>query len=288
MNAHESDTEGPSTADALDAWLADDTVVAVQDDGSQATDAETAEPESDESADATASPWSSLDPLSSWLLRVALALIIVVLATSAAMVVYFMTAEKAPRTAVERDTAAAEIAVRQRPSDAAAWQKLAYAYAKAGRFDEALKTIRTGRTTTHVQALLLPEADILRAAGRQSESLSVYNDAIELLSREESAAVAARIAKGVTMAEPSQSLVAAYYGRGLARGATGDQTGAIKDILAALELAPGQVELNVSLGDLYAATNQDDLARAAYKEALRYVPDYEGALQGLARLEKGQ
>ena len=268
-----------ATGDVLDAWLADDTVVALEDD----EPAEELEP-----SDVATNPWRHLDPFSAWLLRVALALIIVVLATTAALVIFFVTAEKAPRTAVERDTAAAEIAVREHPSDAAAWQTLAYAYARGQRYDDALAAIRKGRSSTKEQALLLPEAEVLRAAGRFKESVSIYDEALGVLSREESEAVAARKKQGVAMSAPNQSLVRAYYGRGLARKALGDTTGAIEDVSAALALAPGQANMRVTLGDLYAASGQREQAKAAYTEALRYVPDYAEAKLGLERLEKGE
>lgn len=279
-----------SQADALDTWLADDTVVAVRDDEASQHDAEATD---EASADAghsvdLASAWTGLDPVSAWLLRVALALIIVVLVTSGAMVIFFMSAGGAPRTVVERNTAAAEIAVRERPSDSAAWEDLAYAQAAAGRHDEALETIRTGRTATDEQTLLLPEADILRAAGRHTESLSVYDDAIGVLSRDESATAAALAGEGVTMSTPSNSLIRAYYGRGLSYGALGDNARAIRDVLKASQLAPTQTTISVSLGDLYAASGQDELAKAAYTQALRYVPDNAEALAGLAKLKKGE
>lgn len=274
MNVRDPETESPPTADALDAWLADDTVVA--------------ELADEEPPASSASSWIGLDPVSAWLLRLSLALIIVVLVTSAAMIIYFMTAEKAPRTAVERDIAAAEIAVRERPSDFVGWRSLAYAYQRAGRYDDALKTIRDGRTSTEINALLLPEADILRAAGRHTEAVGVYDDAVVALSREASASAAARAAQGVAMADPSSALVLAYYGRGLSHKALGENTAAIRDVLKALELSPGQANMSVTLGDLYSATNQDDLAKAAYSEALRYVPDYAEALAGLKRIEEGK
>ena len=269
-----ADTLVDSVSADVDAWLADDTVVAL---GSAEEDAPAA----------AQSPWMHLDAFSSWLLRVALALIIVVLATAGAMVVFFMTVQKAPRTAVERDIAAAEIAVRDRPSDAAAWQTLAYTYARGQRYDDAITTIRKARSSTRAQALLLPEAEILRVAGRLKESLSVYDEAIAVVSAEESAAVAARKKKGIDMAAPNASLVRAYYGRGLSRHSTGDTPGAIRDTLQALALAPDQANMRVTLADLYAESGQKALAEAAYREALRYVPDYREAILGLQRLEKG-
>jgi len=231
-------------------------------------------------------PPAEPDVVSAWLLRVSLALIIAVLATATAMVVFFVTAEKAPRTAVERDIAAAEIAVRERSSDPAAWRTLAYAYVRGQRFDDAVEVSRRGRSTTGAQVLLLSEADALRAAGRYKDSLTVYDETVIALSEEESAAVAARKKQGIATPESNSSLVSAFYGRALSRRETGDIPGAIADVTSALEFAPQQSELLVTLGELQETSGDTAKAEAAYREALRFIPDDAAALAGLKRLEK--
>ena len=260
--------EAPAAPDsAVDAWLADDTVVATRDEESEIIPAEP-------------------DLVSAWLLRVALALIIVVLATSASLVIFFVTAEKAPRTAVERDVAAAEIAVRERAGDPGAWQTLAYAYVRAERFDDAVEVSRRGRTATAAKVLLLSEADALRSAGRHNDAIAVYDEAVTALSQEESAAAVARKRQGIAASAPNASLVTAFYGRALSRSETGDVKGAIADVKRALEFGPQQSSLLTSLGQLYEKTGETAKAKAAYREALRFIPDYPAALLGLKRLEK--
>ena len=282
------DTVDVPVADSdIDAWLADDTVVATRDDEPAATDpgsegAESAEPLANDSEIAPAEP----DVVSAWLLRVALALIVVVLVTAASLVIFFVTAEKAPRTTVERDLAAAEVAVRERSSDSAAWQALAYAYVRAGRFDDAIEVSRRGRTTTGAKVLLLSEADALRSAGRHEDAIAVYDEAVAALSEEESAAVAARKKQGIVTPSSNASLVTAFYGRALSRSETGDTKGAIADVKRALEFGPQQSALFASLGELYEKAGETAKAEAAYREALRFIPDYPAALLGLKRLEK--
>lgn len=260
--------EGPTAPDsAVDAWLADDTVVATRD---------------EESATIPAEP----DLVSAWLLRVALALIVVVLATSGSLVIFFVTAAKAPRTAVERDVAAAEVAVRERASDPGTWQTLAYAYVRAERFDDAVEVSRRGRTATAAKVLLLSEADALRSAGRHKDAIAVYDEAVTALSQEESAAAVTRKRQGIAASAPSSSLVTAFYGRALSRSETGDAKGAIADVKQALEFGPQQSSLLTTLGQLYEKTGETAKAKAAYREALRFIPDYPEALLGLKRLEK--
>jgi tetratricopeptide (TPR) repeat protein len=272
---------------AVDDWLADDTVVATRDDESSEAESGITSGESAEAADdEDAPPPAEPDVVSAWLLRVSLALIIAVLATATAMVVFFITAEKAPRTAVERDIASAEIAVREQSSDPAAWRALAYAYVRGQRFDDAVEVSRRGRSTTGAQVLLLTEADALRAAGRYKDSLTVYDEAVIALTEEESAAVAARKKQGIATPESNSSLVSAFYGRALSRRETGDIPGATADVTKALEFAPQQSELLVTLGELREKSGDAVKAEAAYREALRFVPDDAGALAGLKRLEK--
>lgn len=272
---------------AVDAWLADDTVVATRDEDEDSPAPGTEGPDSPDASDEDIEePPAEPDIVSAWLLRVALALIIVVLATATALVVFFVTAEKAPRTAVERDIAAAEIAVREHSSDPAAWQALAYAYVRGARFDDAVEVSRRGRTATGAEVLLLSEADALRAAGRDKEALVIYDEAVTALSEEESAAVAARKKQGIATPTTNESLVTAFYGRSLSRSKTGDTSGAIADVKKALEIDPRQSSLLATLGELYEKTGETAKAEAAYREALQFIPDYPAALLGLKRLEK--
>jgi len=279
--------DAPLADSAVDAWLADDTVVATRDDGPDSAlpgleDADDEGSPEDDSENAPAEP----DLVSAWLLRVALALIVAVLATATSLVIFFVTAEKAPRTAVERDLAAAEIAVRERPSDPAAWQALAYSYVRADRFDDAVEVSRRGRTATGAQVLLLSEADALRSAGRHEAAIAIYDEAVKALSLEESAAVAANKKKGIATSSSNGSLVTAFYGRALSRSETGDTKGAIADVKRALEFGPQQSALLASLGEFYEKAGETAKAEAAYREALRFIPDYPAALLGLKRLEK--
>ncbi len=272
---------------AVDAWLADETVIATRDEEPNSPEVGSDDEDSPETpTDEPESPLEEFDTVSAWLLRVALALIIVVLATAASLVIFFGTAEKAPRTAVERDIAAAEIAVRERSSDPAAWQALAYAYVRAERFDDAVEVSRRGRTATGAQVLLLSEADALRSAGRHKDAIARYDEAVTALSAEESAAVAARKKQGIATSTSNASLVTAFYGRALSRSETGDTKGAIADVTRALEFGPQQSALLASLGELYEKTGETAKAEAAYREALRFIPDYPAAVLGLKRLEK--
>jgi len=283
-----ADSDDPTGSEfAVDAWLADDTVVATRDEDSESLDLDSDDPDAQDAlADDSESGPVEPDVVSAWLLRVALALIVVVLATAASLMIFFMTAEKAPRTAAERDIAAAEIAVRERSSDPAAWQALAYAYVRGQRYDDAVEVSRRGRSATGAEVLLLSEADALRAAGRHRDALAAYDDAIAALSAKESAAAAARKKQGIATPVTNESLVTAFYGRALSRSDTGDTDGAIADLKKALAFDPQQSSLWAKLGELYEKIGQTAKAEAAYREALRFIPDNSAALLGLKRLEK--
>ena len=231
---------------------------------------------------------AQLEPVSGWMLRVALALIVVLLVTTASFVFFLLTLHKAPRSAAERDLAAAESAVRDKPGDAQSWTKLVYAYSRVRRFDEALATAEKGRRVTKSDALLLAEAGVLRSAGRFKEAVATYDRARTAIEAAQAAAVVARKKQGILVPLGDTTMASVYYGRAISRHALGEVGPAIADLEKAVAIAPEQAYLFVTLGDYYAETRATAKAEAAYRNALRYVPDYPEALSGLKRLTGGE
>lgn len=229
----------------------------------------------------------ALDPVASWLLKVVLALVVVLLVTTIALVLFLVTLREAPRTVAERDIRAAETAVKEHPETVDGWTKLVYAYASAKRYDDAISTARKGRATTGKNVLLLAEADVLRSAGRYSEALKVYDLADPAVSKAETEAAAAAKKIGIYVPLSDSTLARVYYGRALTKQALDDVSGAIFDLEQAKQLAPQSASVLVLLGDLHAQTGNTDKARESYEAALRFVPDSPEALAGLEKLKKG-
>lgn len=226
----------------------------------------------------------SLDPVSRLMVRLVLLMIIVVLSTTGAMLYFLSSLNKAPRTVVERDLSAWEVAVNERPEDIQAWRELAYAYARAGRMDDALETVREAGKVTGKDVFTSAEADLLRASGRYAEAVAAYDRAEKdlLVSYEEALD---RRQRGQLKGFPDKTaLGTVYHGRGVAKRELGDAAGALADFQQAVEAIPNQVILLTDLGDAYRLTGNGTKAREAFQQALRFAPDHQPALEGLRAL----
>ena len=229
-----------------------------------------------------------LEPVSGWMLRVALLLIVVLLVTTGSLVLFLMSLREAPRTVAERNLSAAQSAVHDRPNDVDSWSALVYAYSQAKRYDDAIAAAEKGRSVTKADVLLVAEADVLRSAGRLKDAVAEYDRASKAIESAQADATAARKKMGVFVPLGDATMIRVYYGRALALHALGDVKPAIADLEKAVALAPEQAYLFVTLGDYYAETRANGKAEAAYRNALRYVPDYPEALAGLKRIAGGR
>ncbi len=244
--------------------------------------------EDDESEAQDQAPAQPADPVTRVLLVVALSVIVVLLATAGVLFYYLGTLNKAPRTITERDITAWETMTREKPKDASAWMNLSYAYADAKRFDDAIATIDEGRRSSKEPTLILVKADVLRAAGRYKEALDAYDEA--------EVAVKAALKKikddreevGVRMKDDGTVIGRVYYGRAITNQKLGDTEAALKDLERAVNANPQQANVSVALGDAYLEAGQTAKAAKAYRNALKYVPDYAGALEGLQRIKEGK
>lgn len=225
------------------------------------------------------------DPVASILLRVALALIITALATTAVMLFVVKGRQDAPRTAAERDVATWEAAVLQTPNSGINWAKLSYAYSSAGRYSEAVKAAVRGREVTGDASLYLPEADALRAARRYREAITAYDNAEKALTESLANAKMELQSKDIYVQLGDESEALVYYGRGVSEERLDELDAAIKDLRKAVEIAPDAAYMSVELGDVLLEAGDRAGARTAFRSALKYVPDYAEALAGLKKAE---
>lgn len=228
------------------------------------------------------------DPVVTLLLVVALSLIAILLATTAAFYIFLQTLNQAPRTVAERDVSTWETVVAERPSDSNGWANLAYAYAEAGRYSDAVDAADDGERIAEEPLLSLVRADVLRVAGRYQEAFDAYGEAEKAVKAQMKKTAEQRRKVGVYSDLKDDSMMRVYFGRGVASHELGDLDAAIADVEKAAKLAPDQVNVVVAMGDLYAEAGKTAKAQAAYKQALEYVPDYKPALDGLQRLKGGE
>lgn len=241
-------------------------------------------------ADSDDAPQAPRDPWMNVLLVLILSLVVTLIATTGALYFYLSTLNRAPRTMIERDVATTEAAVAEAPANATSWAALGYAYARAGRYDDALEAVSRGEKLENSEALVVVRADIMRLAGRHEDAVREYDRAEEkaklLLQRIKSERAKLGITRGELLEDGT--LFQVYWGRAMAREELGDTTGAIADYELATEENPRQSTIWASLGDLYLDAGQNDKAAEAYRSALKYTPDMPEALEGLSKTGKGE
>lgn len=231
---------------------------------------------------------STRDPWVRVLLVTAMSLVVVLLVTTVAFYLYTNTLNHAPRTAAEHAIAKAEVAAVESPKNIGSWRDLAYAYAGAGRYDEALAAAAKGEKLDGGETLATVRGNILRMAGRHQEAIKAY-DRAEVKVKELLERVRAERAKVGVGADPEDGfLFGVYYGRAEAKMALDDTSGAMKDYQLAAEEDPYQTDVWVALGQLYERAGKPDEARESYKEALKFVDDLKPAVEGLKRVGEGE
>lgn len=230
------------------------------------------------------------DPWVNVLLVLTLSLVVTLIATTGALYLYLSTLNRAPRTMTERDVATSEAAAAEAPKNATSWAALGYAYARAGRYDDALEAVSQGEKLENGEALVVVRADIMRLAGRPEDAVQEYDRAEEKTKQLLQRIKSERAKVGITRDEllDDGALFQVYWGRAMAREELGDSAGAITDYELAAAENPRQSTIWASLGDLYLAAGQDEKAAEAYRSALQYTPDMPEALEGLSKVEKGQ
>lgn len=229
------------------------------------------------------------DRLTRSLRLVAGGLLVIVLVAAVSFALYLQSLG-APRSAVERDIERYKTAVAEQPTVLDNYVKLAYSYAIADRYDDAMATIDTADRITKAPQIQvrLARAEILRAAKRYKEAIAVYNE-VATLAEEEYATQSAELKKQqIAYIPPNTTLASVLRGRGVAKWESGDEKGAIADLDAALDIEPTDAATMVRIGGYYAQSGDTSMAIAAYRQALRFVPDSPEARAGLRDLGKGE
>jgi len=225
-------------------------------------------------------------PFDSASMTLAGGLLVVVLVAAISLVLYTQGLD-APRTALERDIMKHRAAIDANPSDLSNHLLLASSYTTAGRKDDALYTVRRVRALSDSAIVDLTEAEVLRLSGSLQEALPLYDAAISDAQVEYEQLLVDLRGRTVAFEPPNTLLARALQGRGIALGELGQTEKSIEDLLKANEILPSDATILVALGDQLGKSGDATGAAEAYREALRFVPDYQGAREGLERLEGG-
>jgi protein O-GlcNAc transferase len=154
-------------------------------------------------------------------------------------------------------------AVRLAPRDPGALLALAYAYQRAGRYDDALSTYET-------------VLEILPV-----ETAALYNRGVILLKLGQTAAGEESLRAALEV-NPGHVLSAAALGRHFAE--QGQYESVLDVVLPAVELRPSAADLHYLAGVAHENLGDAEAAEERYRLALTYYPDLREARDGLERL----
>lgn len=224
------------------------------------------------------------DPVVAWMTLLSILLMLVVAAATVAVVIFLLGMRGAPRTAVERVITASEAAVQADPS-AANYKELAYSYISAGRLSDARSAIRRGRRVKDGSMFDLAEADILRMEEKYAQAVKLYEKAATRNAKEFEAEKKALEKRGIMAPAARTDYVSIMIGKGESLVALGRDKEALEAFKEAVKWEGTNAYALVRMGDLSRELGLAKEAKAAYDEALRFVPDYEQALDGLKALE---
>lgn len=224
------------------------------------------------------------DPAVALMIGGVMALILVLIVTAGSMVAFLLSLRHAPRTYAEMSVTKAEAQANLQPGVADNWIALAYAYAQGQRYNDALSAVERGRVVGK-DKMDLVNADVLRLMGRQKDALTMYDQAINYIETQDKAAYLAQARRRIYTAMPDMNRGIAYFGRGMTRIALNDPKDAIKDLLIASAINPNDVTIMIPIGDSYAKLGDFKNARKWYKKAVSMSPDYDPAVQALAKIQ---
>jgi len=225
-------------------------------------------------------------PLDRVLMILAGGLLVVVLVAALSLVLYIQGLD-APRTALERDIMKHRAAIEANPSELSNHLLLASSYAAAGRKDDALEVVRRSRALSDSAIVDLTEAEVLRLSGSPQDALPFYDAAVSDAQVEYERLLLDMKGRTVTFEPPNTLLARALQGRAAALGELGQTEKSIEDLVRANEILPSDATILTALGDQLEKSGDATGAAEAYRTALRFVPDYQGAHDGLRRLEGG-
>jgi tetratricopeptide (TPR) repeat protein len=230
------------------------------------------------------------DPLTG---RLTVAIIVVIILWLAgvlsALVFGVFNQTGAPRTQVEHDLASYSAQVQSGKANSETFAAYADALVRAGQFskadavlNQALKTARQGRSFLYAE-----QAKLFIAESEYQQSVTAADKAIAEADKELAAFKAANLANN-RAADAGAVLPDSYTSAALSKArallSLKDYAGAIKAFDADLRINPSDADVLVARGEAKAQTGDKTGAGQDFRAALKYVPDYQPALDGLKKI----
>ncbi len=217
---------------------------------------------------------------------VVLVTVVVLLASLAAIVLYGLELERAPRTLAERTLAITEAAVKEHPQEARNWLAYAYALIDSGLYTEAGDAIARGRKVEDLPGFSIAEAYRAERRGAEEQAIELYERAKEH-ARTYREALNERLAEesGATIDAPNQDLVEAALGKARLLAKRGDLEAALEEYAIAIDEQPTMADVLAERAQVRERLGDVSGAREDYERALALVPDLAAAREGLERLQ---
>jgi tetratricopeptide (TPR) repeat protein len=231
-----------------------------------------------------------LDTMTKRLLVASAVLVALILVMTGAIVYFASLGRTVPRTAIERDMIVARQQTHLTPRDPNAWIALVSADIAGGDYDEAASGLSALKLLTDQAVVPLLRGDLATAKGDLSGARSFYAQAAAQGKKDRDAELAKAAESGVnpSQVKPSQPMIMAYLALGRLDVQAKDYLSAVKDLKAAVAADPTAADSQAALGDAQALAGQKQAAAVSYRNALKFVPDFKPALDGLKRLEEGR
>ena len=171
---------------------------------------------------------------------------------------------EAPRTSLERDIMDNTAKLQLDPKDPIAHAGLGTAYMKMGRADEALREFKAAvRLKPKSAQYHYNLAVAYRELGKTSKALDELRDSRGL----------------------ARDWDVPFFTSGQIYLEKKDYKKAIRDFETCLEMNPRNADAHLALGQAFEGQGDREKAAQAYRETLKYVPDYPEAKEALKRLE---
>jgi len=196
-----------------------------------------------------------------------------------------------PRTATEANLTVLKAAVQKSPESGENWLNYVQALSASGQTPEAWDQLDRARKS--LKGLELTYADLAEVhllftdkEYAKAEKLAVSATARDATERKKW--IQSQATRGITVNSadiPFEAAIGLRVYQARSAGAQKDWKGAVEALNAGLVFDSRASDLLVLRGDAYAELGETEKARADYESAMDYIPDFQPAKAGLARLE---
>jgi len=229
------------------------------------------------------------DPMVRTMTLVALALVIVFLATVIGVLLSGITARTGPRTLSEKELAVAGAAVRKGGASSSTYGEYVAALIAEGQYAQAQSVIDQGKAAapdTSTAEFSVAEVRLHSAQKEYQQSISLADKAQKQIEAVHKATIEGgglKAKRAIISGLPDNWYILALLKADAYKG-LGDWAKAVKEFDAYIGGNPGAADILIDRGNAKIAAKDTAGAEADFKAALKFVPGDKEALQGLAKI----